>query len=80
MSREIQAAIRQLVDVALGERADRHLLEPALIASLTVEVRDFLKYHQVEFAEHRVRDHEILLQHPWFRPQRKAQTPSRDGR
>lgn len=71
MTPAIKKQIDALVDLVLGDRVDRHLLEPELRTALTVEVRDFLRYNPVEFADSRVKDHEILLRHPWFRPARK---------
>ena len=63
MTPEITAALDNLVDVVMGDRVDRHLLEPGLRTSVTIEVRDFLRLHPVEFAEQRVRDHEICQFH-----------------
>lgn len=68
---DIKARIQALAERVLGERPDRHLLLPTLVTALSVEVNDFVKYHPAEFATLRVKDHEILLKHPWFRPQRK---------
>lgn len=68
---DIKAAIEALAECVLGDRADKHLLWPMLVTTLSVDVRDFLAYHPAEFADMRVRDHEILLQQPWVRPQRK---------
>ena len=69
---DIKAAIQALVDTVLGERADRHLLLPTLIAAVSTEVNDFERYHPAEFAELRVKDMEILRQQPQFARQTKA--------
>jgi hypothetical protein len=71
MTPAIKQQIAALAGSVLGDRVDRHLLLPMLVTALTVEVRDFEAHHPLEFAENRVKDHEILLRHPWFRPQRK---------
>lgn len=72
---DIKAYIHALAEKVLGtERPDRHLLLPTLVTALSTEVNDFVRYHPVEFAKQRVKDHAILLKHPWFRPQRKKAT------
>lgn len=72
---DIKAAIEALAECVLGERADKHLLWPMLVTTLSVDVRDFLTYHPAEFAEMRVRDHEILVQHERFRKQLNRTSP-----
>lgn len=62
MTTATQSALQALVDVVLGERADRSILEPTLVAALRTELNDFLRYHPVEFAAQRRRDAAILLQ------------------
>jgi len=70
MTPEIKAAITALVDVVLGERVDRHLLEPTLRCQLTVAVRDFMRFQPEEFAADRVKDHAILKR--YFPPKTKV--------
>lgn len=72
MTPAMHSALQALVDVVLGERADRSILEPTLVAALRTEINDFIRYHPVEFAAQRVLDHEVLVRDARYRRQPQA--------
>jgi len=65
---DIKACIHAIADAVLGNRIDRHLLEPAFIVALSTEVNDFERHHPVELAKYRLKDAELARQ----RMERKA--------
>lgn len=65
----VKRSIKALVDLTLGDRVDRRLLEPALRVQLDVAVRDFLLCYPPAGAADRVRRSELVKQDPRFRKQ-----------
>jgi hypothetical protein len=61
VSHEVRQLTRALVEAVLGERVDRDVLRPVLLAMVQTAINDFEKYHDRTHAEARVRDYELLM-------------------
>jgi hypothetical protein len=61
VSKEVRQLTRALVEAVLGERADRDVLRPVLLAMVQTAISDFEKYHDRTHAASRVTDHAILM-------------------
>lgn len=62
---DLRRHLHAVAVAVIGSRVDASLLVPALECSLAVDVHDFVKYHPAEFAETRMRDHQMLLDSPY---------------
>lgn len=61
MRAETRRLIYQLVDTVIGDREDRRVLRPVLLAYVQSAVADFERYFDRRHAANRVRDFDILM-------------------
>lgn len=52
--------MRELVAAVLGDREDRAVVTPVLLAMIRTEIADFERFYDRRQASHRVRDFDIL--------------------
>lgn len=62
MSPEVKRCVGALADAVIGDRADRRVVRPVLLAMLLTSVRDFERYWDARYAEARLRDFDILVE------------------
>jgi hypothetical protein len=61
MTKDVRLHLRALVNAVIGDREDRRVVAPVLMAMLTTDIADFEKYHDVRHARSRVWDHDFLM-------------------
>lgn len=60
MTATARRLMRALVAEVLGDRADRVVVTPVLLAMIRTEIADFERFYDRRQAAHRVRDFDIL--------------------